>query len=149
VRILDSTPLVHDVEHGYPTLNRPALSQLQDHDWSDTRQFYVGLHENCEVTTGAALRVSSRPTGRIVDDVDAAAFKFNGTVQYNERNLEIGRPMLTAECQAEVLTVWEISQKYKSREGSNGLVLTALSGSLFGKPGTLIIEAVGVLRVLQ
>jgi hypothetical protein len=108
VELFGRTPIGGYVKHGYPILTQRVLAQLQTHDWSNTRQFYDGLRENCESTAGPALCVSNRQTGQIVRHVYVAAFNFNGAVQRNNRSLEIGRQMLAAEYQATVLTAWEI-----------------------------------------
>jgi hypothetical protein len=142
VELLARTPIAPHVEHGYPLLGGPTLAALAAADWSDLSQFDVGLHENCEVTTGADLAVSAVPTGRIVHHVYAAAFNYNGTVEGNEVSRRIGAQMLAAEYQATVLAAWEMSRKYPGRAGSNRLLLTALGGGVFGNPRKMIIEAV-------
>jgi hypothetical protein len=146
IELLGKTPIAPYVKHGYPRLSASTLETLAQQDWTDLNQFYVGLHENCEVTTtavqGSGRITEAVPEGQIVHHVYAAAFNFSGSVEKNQTSLSIGKQLLSAEYQATVLAAWEMSLKYPGREGSRRLVLTALGGGVFGNPRSLIIEAV-------
>jgi hypothetical protein len=152
VQLLEKTPIGRFVQDGYPVLGLAQLKQVEKADWDDLDQFYVGLHENCEVTTmarrGSGPITSGVPEGQIVHHVYAAAFNFAGTVARNETSLRIARQMLSAEYQATVLAGWEMSQKYPGYAGSGKLFLTAIGGGVFANPLEIIVGAVASAKDL-
>jgi hypothetical protein len=144
VHLLRATPLDPFVKHGYPRLTARELASIAKHDWDDLDQFYVGVHENCEVTTTRSRRrlFKLAPPERIVHQVYAAALNFGGSVAQCEDSIRIGGQILTAEYRATVLAAWELSRKYPGRKGSNRLVLTFLGGGVFGNPRDMICKAI-------
>jgi hypothetical protein len=144
VRLLKDTPIDPFVSHGYPQLRASDLTGMADHNWDDPDQFYVGVHENCEVTTTRGEGRSTfalAPPGRIVHHVYAAAFDFNGYVAPSDVGLAISKKLLAAEYRAAVLAAAELANKYPGRQGSNKLVLTFLGGGVFGNPKDMICSA--------
>jgi hypothetical protein len=151
VRLLKDTPIDKFVTNGYPRLRTSELAAIAGHDWDDLNQFYVGVHENCEVTTTRGVSPSTfklAPPGRIVHHIYAAAFNFTGSVDQNKVSLRIAGRLLAAEYRAAVLAAWELSQKYPGREGSNKLVLTLLGGGVFYNPRGLICGAIAEAKDL-
>jgi hypothetical protein len=146
IELLANTPLAPYVKSGYPLLNWESLAKIADANWDDLSQFYVGLHENCEVTTrlvpGLGIQVTGIPKDQIVHHVYAAAFNFAGSVPLNKQTRLIGEKLLCAEYQATVMAAWEMSRLYPGRAGSNRLVLTALGGGVFANPREMIVAAV-------
>jgi hypothetical protein len=152
VELLGKTPIGPFVTKGFPILGEAELKEIGHANWDDLNQFYVGLHENCEVTTMArgdsGLITKGIPQGQIVHQVYAAALDFDQHVVKNETSLRISRHLLAAEYQATVLAGWEMSQKYPGRAGSGRLVLTALGGGYFANPWEVIIGAVASTKEL-
>jgi hypothetical protein len=129
--------------HGYPLLSAAVLEGLKDYNWSDPKQYLIGMHENCEVTTTEKNgEIVEAPKGRIAHQVYGSALNFNGDVDQNEISKKIGFELLQAEYQATVLAGWEMANKYPGRKGSGKLVLTALGGGVFANPVDLICKAV-------
>jgi hypothetical protein len=146
IHLLKDTPLDKCVRHGYPEPTPQDLQTILNHEWDNPNQFYVGVHENCQVTTkrdsGSMDMFTRAPPGRIAHHVYAAAFNFAGSMPKCPQTLEIGKKMLMAEYRATVLAAWELSRKYPGRKGSNKLLLTVLGGGVFANPRQMICEAI-------
>jgi hypothetical protein len=93
---------------GCPILSSAVLPRMADHDWTDLSQFYVDLHENCEVTTAPGLRTVGIPSGRTAHHVYAAAFNFSANVAFCKVRRRTSGQMLGAEYQATVTAGWAI-----------------------------------------
>ena len=143
VNLLKETPLARTMSHGYCIVNKKTLPSLRKFDWTDLSKFYVGVHENCQVTTKQVGTQFADVTGdQIVHQVYAAAFNFAGAVLSCPETMEISKSMLKAEYKATILAAWENSIKYPGRPGSKKCVLTLLGGGVFKNPKELICEAI-------
>jgi hypothetical protein len=143
VKLLAETPLGKFVLNGYPVLRRSDVPEFDSFDWTDLSKFYVGVHENCEVTMRRDGRdFQEAPPGRIVHHVYAAALDFAEHVPADDKMMNIGKQLLIAEYRATVLAAWELALKYPGRKGSNKLLLTFLGGGVFGNPCSMICEAI-------
>jgi hypothetical protein len=148
VHLLRETPLDQFVTHGYPTIRTPDLEKLRDFDWDDTTKFFIGVHENCEVTTTRdVLSFIDAPKGRITHQIYAAAFNYGGVVECKE-TLDIGEKLLAAEYQATVKAAWDLSLRYPGRKGSKKLFLTFLGGGVFANPKARICAAIRTCKDL-
>jgi hypothetical protein len=77
VNLLRDTPLGKYVSHGYPVIRSGFEKLKSSFDWDDVNKFYVGVHENCQVTTTrSGSSFIDAPPGMIVHQVYAAAFNF-------------------------------------------------------------------------
>ena len=143
VNLLKNTPLAKTMSHGYCIINKTNLKSLRSFNWSNLSNFYVGVHENCQVTTKQVGTMFADVTGdQIVHQVYAAAFNFGGSVLCCEETLEIAKWLLKAEYAATIRAAWNNSIKYPGRPGSKKLVLTLLGGGVFKNPKELICEAI-------
>jgi hypothetical protein len=143
VQLLSETPLNQFVRNGYPVVPTSNVPEFDTFDWKDVDKFYVGVHENCEVTLRRRGRnFQEAPAGRIVHHVYAAALDFAGHVPSDEKMHQIGFRLLCAEYRATVLAAWDLALRYPDRKGSGKLLLTLLGGGVFGNSHESIAAAI-------
>lgn len=143
INMLKDTAMGEMVWNGYPHINWVDMEELEKANWDDLNQFYVGVHENLELTTTRAARgFEDAPTGRIVHHIFAAALSYTYYVRENDLTVRIGAKLLEAQYRLAIMTAWELSKKYPGRQGSKKLVLTLLGGGCFGNSMDVICGAI-------
>lgn len=155
VNILQDTPLPRTMVHGYCVIQPEHIEELMKFDWTDVSKYYVGVHENCEVTTTRDPehrgRFMDAPSGQIVHQIYAAAFNYGSirkAVIETPETYKITRYMLEGEYRSTIMAAWELSEKYPGRAGSRKVVLTPLGGGVFLNPANIICEAIAACEEL-
>ena len=155
VNILQDTPLPRTMVHGYCVIQPEHIEELMKFDWTDVSKYYVGVHENCQVTTtrdpADRWRFTDAPSEQMVHQVYGAAFNFGSrtkAVIETPDTYKITRYMLEGEYRSTILAAWELSEKYPGLAGSRKVVLTPLGGGVFLNPPEIICEAIAACEEL-
>lgn len=144
VNLLENTPI--PVQNGYAMITKSDSDRLfsKGTQWCDPKNFRVGVHRNCQVTTTRSeMGFKRAPKNVIAHHVYAAALNFGGTCVRNEATLKISETLLSAEYKCAILAAWENSVLFPNLPGSKKLSLTFLGGGVFRNPKNLICRSIG------